>query len=221
MREQAALIAEIAGLRATEGGLEAQQRRLQQSRVAAEAERAVLSALAAQREAKNNGVRAEIAAQSDANHALQSSVDRAIGHLGTLQGNIGGERKDIGTLIAFITPRVMRLEAAAEDPAQSPSLAGLLAVAAYRVSPYNPDDPANPGVYNALWIAFSRLNQAAALALIAPVPRASTKIGTTTSSVLVTDICALETGGFTAAERKQFFPMAAKDTPLSEPCRGA
>jgi energy-coupling factor transporter ATP-binding protein EcfA2 len=220
-RERAALTAEVAGLSQTELGLEAQQRRLQQSLIDADAEHAVLTALAARRSAQNNQVSVEIADQSAANHALQSRVDGAIGQLGNLQVKIKGEQIDIGTLIAFITPPVTRLETAAEDPALSPSLAGLLAVEAYDVSPYDADDPAHPGVYDALWIALSRLDQPAALALIAPVQGISTKLGTTTSSVLETDICGLETGGFTSAEWTEFLPAGAHQPAQGSPCTGA
>jgi predicted nucleic acid-binding Zn-ribbon protein len=221
-REREALTAEIAGLSQTELGLEAQQQRLRQSLIDAEAEHAVLTALAARRAAQNNQVSAEITTQSAANRTLQSHVDGAIGELGNLQSNISGEQSDISKLIAYITPPVTRLETAAEDPTQNPSLAGLLAVEAFNVSPYDPDDPAHPGVYNALWIAFSRLDQAAALALIAPVQAGSTKIGTTTSAVLVTNICALETSPLTSPEWTQFLPPTAKYPAQSSlPCSGA
>ena len=223
IRERAALAAEIAGLRRTELGLEAEQRRLQQSLVNAEAEHAVLSALVARRKARNSRVKTHVAAQTAANRSLQAHVNGEIDSLGVLQGEISGEQSQIKTLIAYITPPVTRLETAAKDPAQTPSLAGLLAVEAYNVRPYaNADATAHPGVYNALWVAFSRLNQAAALALVAPVAGSSNKIATTISSVLVKDICALETGGFTLKEWKQFLPSAAPYTAQSsQPCRGA
>ena len=87
------------------------------------------------------------------------------------------------------------------------------------MSPYNADDPAHPGVYNALWIALSRLDEGAAIALIAPTGNTSQKLGTTESALIVNEICSLDSGGFTQAQWSEFLPPEAPYTEkLSHPC---
>ena len=95
---------------------------------------------------------------------------------------------------------------AAEDTQLDAALAGLLAVKAYRLTPFGPDDAAHPGVYNALWFALSRLDANTARDLIAPVVKKDKKVGTTKSAVLVQKICGLVNRGLTQDEWTRFLP---------------
>jgi hypothetical protein len=105
----------------------------------------------------------------------------------------------------------------AQDPSQNAALAGLLAVKSFRLTPYDVDDPAHPGVYNALWFALNGLDTKAAHDLLAPDPKASGKIGTTQSAVIEQKICGLVTRGFTLDEWKRFMPASTSYNAKS-PC---
>jgi hypothetical protein len=140
--------------------------------------------------------------------------------IGDRQAEISDTRAEIRALVSYITPPVARLVQAAQDPAQEPALAGLLGVKAYRVTPFDPDAAAHPGVYNALWIALSRLDAAAARELIAPVAKPAGKLGTTRSAVLVGKICGIVTRGLTREEWTRFLPAGAPYTAkAANPCR--
>jgi predicted nuclease with TOPRIM domain len=218
-RERAALRREVEQLQQTVLRLDAQHRDLEQTLTNAEAEHALLTSMATSGVARNSRTRAPIVAQRAANQRLQAEIDGSIVNIGGLQSDLSSDLKFTKTLLGRLTAPVNKLITAAEDPAQAPSLAGLLAVAAYRVSPYNADDPAHPGVYNALWIALSRLDEGAAIALIAPTGNTSQKLGTTESALIVNEICSLDSGGFTQAQWSEFLPPEAPYTEkLSHPC---
>jgi hypothetical protein len=139
--------------------------------------------------------------------------------MGYTQDAISELRRENRALVGFIAPPVHKLVRAAQDGSQEPPLAGLLAVKAYRLTPYDPDDAAHPGVYNALWLALSRLDDNAARSLIAPVATPNGKLGTTRSSTLVKTICGLVTRGLTQAEWSRFLPASAPYTAeSSRPC---
>ena len=96
---------------------------------------------------------------------------------------------------------------------------GLLAVKAYKLTPFGRDDPAHPGVYNALWFALNRLDANAARALIEPVTKPSGKVGTTRSVLIKQKICGLVTRGLTQDEWKLYLPARARYTAKSsQPC---
>jgi hypothetical protein len=215
-RERTALRREVAQLSQTVLGLEAQHSDLEQTLANAEAEHTLLVSMATSGQARNSRTRAPIEAQRLANAKLQAQIDRSITHIGSLQSQVSEAQTLTSKLLTELTPPVNKLIAAAEDPSQAPSLAGLLAVEAYRVSPFSPDDPAHPGVYNALWIALSRLDLSEALALIAPTGNPSQKIGTTQSALIVAKICSVVMVGFTRGQWRAFLPRGAPY--LARPC---
>jgi hypothetical protein len=116
-------------------------------------------------------------------------------------------------------PPVKKLPEGAQDTTQDPILAALLATAAYQVTPFDPNDASHPAVYNALWLVLSRLDPGRARELIAPVAKPKGKVGTTTSGVLKTKVCAFVKRGFTRDEwRKWLPPRAPYPSKLSKPC---
>jgi len=94
-------------------------------------------------------------------------------------------------------------------------------VESYRLSPFDPDDPAHPSVYNALWRALDRLDSKAARDLIAPQAGSSDKIGTTASGRLAQQICGRVSRALTRDEWGRFLPKDAPyTTPWASPCSG-
>jgi hypothetical protein len=112
---------------------------------------------------------------------------------------------------------VNKLLREARVPSQNARLAALLAVEAYRLAPYDPDDPAHPRVYNTLWHALDRLDAKAAERLIAPAKTASGKVGTTQSSTLAKAICSHVGRNLTYKEWIGYLPPAARYS-SSRPC---
>jgi len=152
-----------------------------------------------------------------ANSALQSRNNAHASTIDNTQETVSAFRREIHRLVKLIAPDVDKLVQNAQDPSQDAALAGLLAVKAYRLTPYGPDDPAHPGVYNALWFALNRLDANAARALIEPVPKQKGKVGTTRSALIKQKICGLVTRGFTQPEWTKFLPADAPYTAKS-PC---
>jgi hypothetical protein len=121
--------------------------------------------------------------------------------------------------VTAISGPVAKLVAGARNPKRDAKLAGLLAVLAYRLDPYAPDDPAHPDVYNALWLTLNRLDPTAAHDLIAPSSRATAQIGTTTSAKLAKAVCKNAAGTLTRDEWAQFLPQEAPySKPVATPC---
>jgi hypothetical protein len=115
-----------------------------------------------------------------------------------------------------MTSYVERLLQAARSMQEPPDLAALLALKAYRWAPYDTDDAAQPAVYNTLWLALSRIDAAAARALLAPGDPAAGKLATTHSRVLVEAVQArtppIDRGGMASlpAPGACYTPVAAR-----------
>jgi hypothetical protein len=219
VQQRDALRAEKEHLETTRAALDSRIRRLRRTLEAARAEHERLSSQAAARVIRNRRRRHTVAIRVSANGALQGRVNEHVETIGSTQGSISQDRGEIRTLVRFIAPRVDNLLKEAKDPSQDPALAGLLAVKAYRLTPFGADDPAHPNVYNALWLALSRLDAKSARDLIAPVASPSGKVGTTQSALIVQKICAVVTRGFTQDEWSRFLPAGAPyDAKSSRPC---
>ncbi len=197
------------------------QRALQQRQVA-------LRAAVAQAERRRTELLAEIAHQEQANQRqlariedlrkqvskLQQEVSSATWKLAGLDSDIRKLRTDnlrsTGQMDAAVAP----LLAGAARPGQPPDLAAMLAVKAWRWTPHDADDAAQPAVYNALWRALRRLDAAAAMALLSPDSAASgAKLGTTRSALLVQALCQRADRPFSAAEWDTYLPKLACYTP--------
>jgi cell division protein FtsB len=217
-QQRAALRAEIAQLRATQAALAARNRTLHEKLGVAKAEHVRLASKAAAREARNGKTRTALTAARRANATQQRRNSAQVESIGVTRADIEDVRGDNRTLLEFIVPRLNKLLGGARDSSQDAELAGLLAVKAYRVTPFAPDDTAHPGVYNALWIALDRLDPKTASALIAPAANPRGKVGTTRSALLVQKICGLVKRGFTRAEWIRFLPDAQYTSTAARPC---
>jgi hypothetical protein len=217
--ERAALRRETAQLRTTQAALESRRRKLVQTVGAASSERSRLTADAAAREARTRRREHAYAVQKRANSALQSANNGTVETLGGLQAKIRAYEKANRRLVAFLDAASSKLARGAQNPSLDRVLAGLLAAEAYRVTPYDADDPAHPGVYNALWLALDRFDPAAAQQLVAPTTTPKSKVATTTSAILVKRLCTFVDRGFTRPEWTTWLPAGAPyATATSRPC---
>jgi len=216
-RQRTALRKENAQLQKARAALAARSLTLQSTLAAAGAEHASLSSKAATRAARNRVQRRAVDRRLKTNTTTQERNNGTVDTIGSLQGQIDSLHSESRRLVRFIAPPVDKLVQSAQDSKLEAALAGLLAVKAYTLTPFGPDDAAHPGVYNALWLALSRLDANTAHALIAPVVKKDKKVGTTKSAVLVGKICGLVKRGFTQDEWKRFLPERAPYTPKS-PC---
>jgi hypothetical protein len=76
------------------------------------------------------------------NTKTQARNNGTVETIGSIQDGIAEIRTEVRTLVRFISPPVDKLVQAAQDPQLEAALAGLLAVKAYRLTPYGPDDAA-------------------------------------------------------------------------------
>ena len=94
-----------------------------------------------------------------------------------------------------------------------------VALKAWRWAPYDTDDVAHPAVYNTLWLALDRFDEASAGKLIAPGNGSTGKLGTTRTDVLAGALCERVTRPLTEAEWRQFLPKGACFTNgAAQPC---
>ena len=218
-RQRDALRKENAQLATTRAGLESRERKLRQTLGEATAEHGRLSAQVAARERRNRNARHDLRVQQSSNATLQGSNDGYVDTIGEAQTNIGDLREANRKLVTFLAGVSTRLTRGAQDPAQDPVLAALLAVEAYRVTPYSPDDAAHPDVYNALWLVLNRVDANAARDLIAPTATSKGKVGTTTSALIRQKLCTFVARGFTPGEWTAWLPASAGYTSASSrPC---
>lgn len=129
---------------------------------------------------------------------------------------IFGENQEGDAAESYIDEATRDLLQKADRPDVAADLKGLLALAIWRVAP----DPEVPTIYNALWLALSRLDEKAALTITSSRGRSSAKIGTTTSAALAQAICVRVKRGFTMEEWQRLLPSGAIFEKLSQPCRG-
>jgi hypothetical protein len=208
-RQRTALRAETAQLGSTRSGLVRRHQALEDTRARAEAENRRLKPQAASGSARNAKARAANGKLQSANAQRQATNNERISRVADLQSAIGDTKLQNASLVEWITPHVDRLVRGARVE-RDPRIAALLAVDAYRVAPYDPDDPAHPAVYDALWTALGRLDPTAPQQLTAG-PR---------SAAVKSKLCALTRGPVTAAEQAQlrrYLPRTAQPA-LLKPC---
>jgi len=168
-------------------------------------------------DAETTKVKQEVAALQKSVNDAQDQNNGLAADLDSLQRQIQSLEKEIDDFVKFLSPIIDRLtNGIANAPAD---LAGLLSVAAYRVAPYDPDDPAHPAIYNALWLALNRLDAKTARDLISPSPGGTAKVGTTNSAALAQAICGRVKRGFTKGEELTYFQSARVADSVAQPCR--
>jgi hypothetical protein len=218
-RQRDALGKENEQLEVTRAALESRNHQLEQTRAEAAAEHRTLTHAAAARAPRNRRRAKEIDALRTDNASLQSKTAKQVAALGATQRDVADLRAENKSLVDFLEPRVERLSRAALKASEDPQLAGLLAVKAYRLTPFDPDDAARPDVYNSLWLALKQLDENAASKLIAPVDQPSRKVGTTRSAVLAEALCARISRSLTREEWSRFLPAGAPYTAkAARPC---
>jgi DNA repair exonuclease SbcCD ATPase subunit len=220
-KERAALRGEITELETNSAKLVAREHRLALTVVAARHAHARLDAKVLNARTQLRTETRQAVSQQKANNALQSRDNGQVVKIGSLQFDLRKARYKNAQLVTFLRKTTKQLVQAAESSAMTADLAGLLAVEAFRVTPYKPDDPAHPGPYNALWITLNRLDPAAATALIAPVPSTSGKIGTARSNLLARKLCSVlnPTTMFARSDWMKYLPAGAHyPSKLDQPC---
>jgi predicted nuclease with TOPRIM domain len=218
-RQQQALQQENARLQQERGPLEDRQRALEESVQRAKAERDALAAQVAAKDARNERQLAAVQALRQQHSKLEDSAVSEANRIAAASSEANRLRVDNQRLAGVMTPHVERLLQAARSPQQPSDLAALLAVMAYRWAPYDTDDAAQPAVYNTLWLAFSRLDSAAALAQLAPGDPAGGKLATTHTAILVGELCRRVSRPLTEQEWLMFIPEGACYSPVSvRPC---
>jgi cell division protein FtsB len=220
-KQAAALREENDRLERTREDLESRSRRLQQ--IVAEAEQAnlELKKSAAEWQERNQELQKSIEPLQKKNAELAGSLKKQLERMRLLHMWLGETRRENQGLREFVATRVDGLIAAAGNLQRPPELAALLAMLAYRFAPFDPDDPARPSVYNALWSALNRLDEKAARELIAPAGDRANKLWTTRSELMVQRICQRVSRGLSKVEWQQFLPPGAPYTPASSrPCSG-
>jgi hypothetical protein len=231
LRTQRARLADEESWYAKANGLLVQQRavlrvenaRLDRTLATVKARNAVLVANTGLAKAQHQRLAKERAGQTAANERASKQVEAArraesklqqraisqIGDLGAIQEEIARAKTRNTKLVSAVGGPVAKLVTAARNPKREAKLAGLLAVLAYRLDPYAPDDPAHADVYNALWLTLNRLDPTAAHGLIAPSSRATAQIGTTTSAKLAKAVCGHAARMLTRDEWAEFLPPEA------------
>ena len=217
--ERAALRLEDERLAATLVTVRSRNAVLVEHRDAALAQHGTLASKRAAKETRNAKEAKRVAALRKSEASLQQRTNDQVADLGASQHDIAELTSENADLVAFIDPPVGKLLNAARSPAQDAKLAGRLAVLAYNLTPYKPDDAEHPDVYNALWLTLNRLDTSAANALIAPSDKATGKLGTTTSAKLEKAVCKRAAGTLTRAEWAKFLPAKAPYThAAATPC---
>jgi predicted nucleic acid-binding Zn-ribbon protein len=209
VQQRAALRLENARLAVTLATVKARNGVLVANTDLAKAQYATLAKQRATQTAANARATKRVAAERRAEAKLQAGAISRIGSLGDTQDEIATATAEHTQLVTVLAGPVGKLAAAARNPKQDSKLAGLLAVLAYRLTPYAPSDPAHPDVYNALWLTLNRLDPTAAHNLIAPSSRSTALIGTTTSAKLKQAVCERAAGTLTRDEWARFLPAGA------------
>ncbi len=216
-QQQQALRREIQRLQKIETELIARSQALQKNIAAAQTQQGKLQQIAQDKETENAVVRKEVAALRETTATAQDKNNASVDQIQGIQRNIDRSRYQGDEYAAMIAEHLGKL--LAPDAQASAETAALLAVAAFRVAPYDPDDPAHPEIYNALWQALRRLDNNVAQALIAPQAKEKRKIGLTTSEELIKAICARVNRSFTPEEWQRYFPPTAQFDKLGQPCK--
>lgn len=217
-QQQQALHNEIQRLQEIEEALSIRSRELQKTIAAAKAEQQNLQLKIREKETENAAARKEAAELREVTSSTQGKNNELVDEIGVLHQNINKYVNSGNEYAGMIAEHLGKL--INPDAQASAETAGLLAVAAFRVAPYDPDDPAHPEIYNALWQALRRLDEKAATELVSPQIKSQRKIGTTTSADLVKAICTRVKRGFTTEEWQRYFPPTANFEKLGQPCKG-
>lgn len=174
---------------------------------------------AARDTARNRKGADQVTTLQKANAALEAKTARQIAALATTQRALAAARAANTALVSTLETRVESLTQASIASTADPQLAGLLALEAYRLTPYDADDTAHPAVYNALWLALKQLDEATATKLVAPATRSTTKIGTARSAVLAKALCAHIDRPLSSSEWQRYLPAGAPySASAADPC---
>ncbi len=225
-RENALLERQRELLRQDNGRLEQEQQALttrrqalQASRADAEDERKTLAARVAVAAQHNREAEREVAAARAKHRALENTAVANATTIGQLRDQAERLRADIERIAGILAGHVDRLLGAARGAGQATDVAALLALQAWRWAPYDPDDPAHPGVYNTLWEVLNRLDTATARRLVAPDTAEHGRLATTRSDVIAAALCARVSRPLTEAEWRRFMPEQACFNPsAARPC---
>ena len=218
-QQRDALTKENAQLTATRVALAARHDTLKRTRDEAAAEHKTLVQEAARDTARNRKGADQVTTLQKANAALEAKTARQIAALATTQHALAAARAANTALVSTLETRVESLTQASIASTADPQLAGLLALEAYRLTPYDADDTAHPAVYNALWLALKQLDEATATKLVAPATRSTTKIGTARSAVLAKALCAHIDRPLSSSEWQRYLPAGAPySASAADPC---
>ena len=207
IKQRDALRLENAQLVRTRAALAERNQQLRARVTRARAERARLNARLTVREARNATTGRTLAASEEAISSLQQGNNARVRAIGDQQDSLRRLQDAIKQLTQFLRGATNGLVKSSRASG-SDALAGLLAAEAYLATPYHPDDGEHANVYNALWLALSRLDPATARDLIAPVAEPTGKLGTTTSKRLVQRICTQVGRPLTEQEWRKYLPGA-------------
>ena len=210
VKQRKLLRAEVGHLEGTRTALAVRERKLRRTDARAVAENRQLSSRAGPLEARHAKERKRIKKQQTAIADLQGANNSKIDSMASEQSDIGGQRSRNQALVKEINTPLGRVLQGAGGLPDDPMVAALLAVDGYLVAPYQPDDPANPAVLDAMWLALTQLNPTAAQNL-KKAPR---------SALLKTTLCALAKRPLTSDELSRlrgYLPPGASPT-LQHPC---
>lgn len=217
------LLKEVQALERVEGRLAERARELRRLVAAAEKNNRELKQKEADWEQRTTQARAVAERLRAENHQKWRENSAMLYAVEQLRFGINRSNRRIEFFTEFISENLNWLtRPGAQVPAD---VAGLEAVAAFRLAPFDPEDPAHPSIYNALWLALDRLDERAARELIAPSAGAKGKIGTTTSVILAREVCARVRRGFTEDEWRVYFPTTPPNqppdfkSPIGDPCK--
>lgn len=218
-KQIAALRKENDNLERAREGLVSRNRQLQEIVAEAEQVSLELKKSAVEWQEKKQELQKSIELLQKENAKKADSLDEQLRKMRLLRWRIFMTRRENEGLKKLIETSVDRLIAATGSPQRAPELSALLAVLAYRLAPFDPDDPARPSIYNTLWSALNRFDEKAAQDLISPIGDQTNKLWTTRSHLIVQEICQRVSRGLSEAEWKEFLPADAPYTPESAwPC---
>lgn len=187
VQERSALAQENRELNATRVALRTRYDALKRSHEEALAEHGTLARRAAADQARNAKRASDLA-------GTQGKTTNQIAALAAAQRALAAARAENANLVSELDQQAKALASASLDATADPQLAGLLALEADRLVP---DDSAYVQVYDALWRALNKLDQAAA-AKAAPQ-----------TATLQKALCARISRPLTQAEWQQYLPAGA------------
>lgn len=215
-QQRTKLFQEVQNLAQTEKELQQRHQVLQQMAATAKKQNQGFKEEAARMEPVNAEKRKQVEELRTATGQSQQKTFELTHGIGSLRQTIIRKTGEGEEAERFIDGATRDLLQHADRPDVAADLRGLLALAVWRVAP----DPETPTIYNALWLALSRLDERAAQEITSSRGRSKGKIGTTTSAALAQAICVRVKRGFTTEEWQRLLPSGAIFEKLSQPCKG-